>query len=272
MRILFLGDVVGRAGRTAIAQRLKGLRADWRLDFIVVNGENATNGAGLSAAHAKGILEAGADCITLGDHAFDQRDMLQFIDKEPRIIRPLNFAKNAPGSGARLFTDQRGRKILVAQVLGQVFMKRPFDDPFSAVDAVFKKHPLGGMAQAILLDVHCEATSEKMGMGHWCDGRASVVVGTHTHVPTGDAQILPKGTAFQADAGMCGDYNSVIGMDKEEPLRRFITGMGKGRFEPAGGEATLSGLFVETDDKTGKAKDVQMVRVGGRLQQSGPDL
>jgi calcineurin-like phosphoesterase len=151
-------------------------------------------------------------------------------------------------------------------------MKRPFDDPFSAVDAVFKKHPLGGMAQAILLDVHCEATSEKMGMGHWCDGRASVVVGTHTHVPTGDAQILPKGTAFQADAGMCGDYNSVIGMDKEEPLRRFITGMGKGRFEPAGGEATLSGLFVETDDKTGKAKDVQMVRVGGRLQQSGPDL
>ncbi len=270
MRILFLGDVVGRAGRNAVAERLKGLRDDWRLDFVVVNGENATNGAGLSAAHAKGLLEAGADCVTLGDHAFDQRDMLTFIDQEPRIIRPLNFAKNAPGKGARLFSDARGRKILVTQVLGQVFMKRPFDDPFSAVDEVLKAHPLGGMAQAILVDVHCEATSEKMGMGHWCDGRASMVVGTHTHVPTGDAQILPKGCAFQADAGMCGDYNSVIGMDKEEPLRRFITGMGKGRFQPAKGEATLSGLFVETDDKTGKATDVQMVRVGGRLQQSGP--
>ena len=270
MRILFLGDVVGRAGRAAITERLKGLRADWRLDFVVVNGENATSGAGLSPAHAKGILEAGADCITLGDHAFDQREMLQFIDTEPRIIRPLNFAKNAPGKGARLFDGGRGRKVLVTQVLGQVFMKRPFDDPFSAVETVLKTHPLGGMAQAILVDVHCEATSEKMGMGHWCDGRASMVVGTHTHVPTADAQILPRGTAFQADAGMCGDYNSVIGMDKEEPLRRFITGMGKGRFTPAMGEATLSGLFVETDDKTGKAVDVHMVRVGGRLQAQGP--
>ncbi|HBQ35782.1 MAG TPA: TIGR00282 family metallophosphoesterase [Rhodobacteraceae bacterium] len=272
MRILFLGDVVGRAGRNAITERLHGLRKKWRLDFVVVNGENATGGMGLSAGHAKAILEAGADCITLGDHAFDQRDMMQFIDSEPRIIRPLNFAKNAPGKGARLFSDQRGRKILVAQVLGQVFMKRPFDDPFSAVDEILRKHPLGGMAQAILLDVHCEATSEKTGMGHWCDGRASVVVGTHTHIPTADAQILPKGTAFQADAGMCGDYNSVIGMDKEEPLRRFITGMGKGRFVPAMGDVTLSGLFVETDDKTGKAKEVQMVRVGGRLQQSGPTI
>jgi len=270
MRILFLGDVVGRAGRAAISERLKGLREDWRLDFVVVNGENATSGAGLNASHAKGILEAGADCITLGDHAFDHREMLSFIDSEPRILRPLNFAKNAPGKGARLFEDRRGRKILVTQVLGQVFMKRPFDDPFSAIEAVLKSHPLGGMAQAILVDVHCEATSEKMGMGHWCDGRASMVVGTHTHVPTADAQILPRGTAFQADAGMCGDYNSVIGMEKEEPMRRFITGMGKGRFTPAMGEATLSGLFVETDDKTGKAIDVQMVRVGGRLQQQGP--
>ncbi len=272
MRILFLGDVVGRAGRAAISERLKGLRKDWRLDFIIVNGENATNGAGLNAAHAKGILDAGADCITLGDHAFDQRDMLTFCEQEPRIVRPLNFAKNAPGKGARLFDAGRGRKILVMQVLGQVFMKRPFDDPFSAVEAELKKYPLGGVANAIMVDVHCEATSEKMAMGHWCDGRASMVAGTHTHVPTGDAQILPKGTGFQSDAGMCGDYNSVIGMDKEEPLRRFITGMGKGRFIPAKDEATLSGLYVETDDKTGKAIDVQMVRVGGRLQQSGPEV
>jgi hypothetical protein len=149
-------------------------------------------------------------------------------------------------------------------------MKRPFDDPFSAVDQVLRAHPLGGQAQMILVDVHCEATSEKMAMGHFCDGRASLVVGTHTHVPTGDAQILPKGTGFLTDAGMCGDYDSVIGMDKAEPLRRFITGMSKTRFQPALGEATLSGVFVETDDRTGKAVNIAMVRQGGRLQQSGP--
>lgn len=270
MRILFLGDVVGRAGRKAITENLATLRTDWRLDFVVVNGENATSGVGLSPAHAKLILDAGADCITLGDHAFDQRDMLSFIDKEPRIIRPLNFAKNAPGKGARLFNATQGRKILVTQALGQVFMKRAYDDPFSAVEQVLKAHPLGGLAQAILVDMHCEATSEKMGMGHWCDGRASVVVGTHTHIPTGDAQILTGGTAFQADAGMCGDYNSVIGMEKAEPMRRFITGMSKGRFTPAEGAATLSGLFVDTDDRTGKAKSVKMIRYGGRLEQSIP--
>ncbi len=270
MKILFLGDVVGRSGRAAIKSQLPKLRQDWGLDFIVVNGENATSGNGLSPAHAKEILEAGADCITLGDHAFDQRDMLTFIEQEPRIIRPLNFSKAAPGKGARLFKATGGRKILVAQVLGQVFMKRPFDDPFSAVEQVLKAHPLGGLAQASLLDVHCEATSEKMGMGHWVDGKVSVCVGTHTHVPTGDAQILPKGTAFQGDAGMCGDYNSVIGMEPAEPLRRFVTGMGKGRFTPATGEATLSGLYTETDDRTGKATRVKMIRVGGRLEQSTP--
>jgi len=270
MKILFLGDVVGRAGRDAIKTRLSGLREAWKLDFVVVNGENATNGAGLSPAHARVLLDAGADCLTLGDHAFDQRDMQSFIDSEPRILRPLNFAKSAPGQGARVFEATRGRKILVTQVLGQVFMKRPFDDPFSAIETVLKKHPLGGLVQASLVDVHCEATSEKMAMGHWCDGRASVVVGTHTHVPTGDAMVLPGGTAFQSDAGMCGDYNSVIGMDKAEPMRRFITGMSGGRFAPAEGEATLSGLYVETDDRTGKATRVAMVREGGVLQTSAP--
>jgi len=261
---------MGRAGRSAIADRLPRLRQEWGLDFVVVNGENATSGHGLTAAHAKGLLEAGADCVTLGDHAFDQKEMLSFIEQEPRVLRPLNFAKEAPGKGARLFNAAGGRKVLVAQVLGQVFMKRPFDDPFSAIDQVLKAHPLGGLAQAALVDVHCEATSEKMAMGHWCDGRASVVVGTHTHVPTGDAQILPGGTAFQTDAGMCGDYNSVIGMDKAEPLRRFITGMAKNRFSPANGEATLSGLYVETDDRTGKATRVRMIREGGRLETSTP--
>ncbi|MGV6847076.1 MAG: TIGR00282 family metallophosphoesterase [Marinibacterium sp.] len=270
MRLLFLGDVVGRSGRVAIMQHLPALRKDWRLDFIAVNGENATGGMGLSAAHAATFFEAGADCVTLGDHAFDQKDMLQAIEADARILRPLNYAKTAPGRGHRVFSTTSGRKVLVLQVLGQVFMKRAFDDPFSAVDAVLRAHPRGGIAQAIIVDVHCEATSEKMAMGHFCDGRASLVVGTHTHVPTGDAQILPGGTAYLTDAGMCGDYLSVIGMDKAEPMRRFVTGMAKSRFSPATGEATLSGVFVETDDRTGAAKAVRMVRVGGRLQTSAP--
>ncbi len=270
MRILYLGDVVGRSGRAAIAARLPGLRADWGLDFVVVNGENATAGAGLSAEHAKGLLSAGADVVTLGDHAFDQKEMLSYIETEARIIRPLNYAKTAPGRGARVYDAPGGRKVLVAQVLGQVFMKRPFDDPFSSIDAVLRSHPMGGMVQASIIDVHCEATSEKMGLGHWCDGRASLVVGTHTHVPTADAMILQGGTAYQSDAGMCGDYDSVIGMDKLEPMRRFVTGMVKDRFQPAEGEATLSGVYVETDDRTGKATRIRMVRVGGRLEGAAP--
>ena len=270
MKILFLGDVMGRAGRAAMAARLPALRTDWAPDFVVVNGENATGGTGLSADHARLFFEAGADCVTLGDHAFDQKDMMQAIEAEPRLIRPINFAKEAPGRGHRVFADGRGRKVLVAQVLGQVFMKRPFDDPFSALDPVLRAHIRGGGVQAAIVDMHCEATSEKMAMGHFCDGRASMVVGTHTHVPTADAQILPSGTAYLGDAGMCGDYLSVIGMDKAEPMRRFITGMGRGRFIPAMGKVTLCGLYVETDDATGKATRVEMVRQGGRLAQAGP--
>ena len=266
MKILFLGDVMGRAGRRAITENLSRLRTEWKLDFIVVNGENATSGMGLSGIHAKALLDAGADCLTLGDHAFDQKDMLSFIEQEPRVIRPLNFSKNAPGKGARLFTAQNGRKVLVAQALGQVFMKRPYDDPFSALEPVLKSHPLGGMASAVIVDIHCEATSEKMAMGHWCDGRASLIVGTHTHVPTSDAMILPKGSAYLTDAGMTGDYNSVIGMEKTEPLRRFVTGMPKDRFTPANEEATLSGVYIETDDRTGKATRIVPIRQGGKLQ------
>ncbi|MEM7722317.1 MAG: TIGR00282 family metallophosphoesterase [Pseudomonadota bacterium] len=270
MRLMFLGDVMGRAGRKAVVESVPRLRAEWRLDFICVNAENATSGAGLSGAHAKALLAAGMDCLTLGDHAFDQRDMLQFIETEPRILRPLNYAKVAPGVGARLFKAAGGKQVLVVQVLGQVFMKRPFADPFSALDTVLKRYPLGGQANAILVDVHAEATSEKMALGHFCDKRASLVVGTHTHVPTGDAMILPGGTGYMTDAGMCGDYHSVIGMDRAEPMRRFITGMQKDRFTPADGPATLSGVFVETDDSTGLAKQVTAVRIGGHLQEAGP--
>lgn len=268
MRILFLGDVMGRAGRRAITERLDGLKARLKADFTIVNGENASGGMGLTAPHARLILDAGADCITLGDHAFDQKDMLSFVAEEPRVLRPLNYAREAPGRGYRVFEDRRGRKVLVVQALGQVFMKRPFDNPFSAVDQVLRAHPPGGLVQAAVVDFHAEATSEKMAMGHYCDGRASLVVGTHTHVPTADTQILPRGTAYQSDAGMCGDYDSVIGMDKAEPMRRFLTGMGRERFTPAEGEATLSGVLVTTDDRSGLAVSVAPVRDGGRLSQS----
>jgi metallophosphoesterase (TIGR00282 family) len=270
MRLLFLGDVMGRGGRTAVTTLLPGPRRDWRLDFVVINAENATGGIGLSAAHARTLLDAGADCLTLGDHAFDQRDMLAFVEQEPRVIRPLNYARMAPGQGARFFDAPGGRRVFVAQVLGQVFMKRPFDDPFSAIDAALRPATLGGTAAATVIDVHAEATSEKMALGHWCDGRASLVVGTHTHVPTADARILERGTAYQTDAGMCGDYDSVIGMDKLEPISRFVTGMSKGRFVPADGAVTLCGIFVETDDATGRAKRAEPVRIGGSLGTAGP--
>ncbi len=271
MRLLFLGDVMGRSGRAAIAERLPGLRRDWALDFVVVNGENATGGMGLSTAHAALLFEAGADCVTLGDHAFDQREMQSHIEAEPRILRPLNFARSAPGRGARFFDAPGGRRVFVAQVLGQAFMKRPFDDPFSAIEAALKPATLGGSANAIVVEVHAEATSEKMALGHWCDGRASLVVGTHTHVPTADTMILAKGAAYQSDAGMCGDYDSVIGMDTLEPVTRFVTGMSRGRFVPAEGEATLCGVYVETDDTSGRALRALPVRVGGRLSPTGPD-
>lgn len=270
MRILFLGDIVGRAGRTAVIEALPGLRADWRLDFVVINGENAASGFGMTASIGADLLAAGGDVITLGDHAFDQKDMLTAIENEPRFLRPLNIAKSAPGRGCGIFEATRGRKVFVAVALGRVFMKQPYDDPFSALDAALKTASLGGAVQASLVEIHAEATSEKMGIGHWCDGRASLVVGTHTHVPTADAMILPKGTAYMTDAGMCGDYHSVIGMDVLEPMRRFVTGMGSARFEPALGPATLSGALVETDDKTGKAVSITPIRHGGRLQENHP--
>lgn len=268
---MYLGDVVGRSGRDAIVARLPDLRKQLRADFVVVNAENAAAGFGCTQKIAEELLAAGADVLTLGDHAFDQKDMLGWIDRAPRVLRPLNIAKAAPGAGIRIYDAPRGRKVAVAVALGRVFMKQPYDDPFSALDAALKTAPLGGGVDAVIVEIHAEATSEKMAMGHWLDGRASLIVGAHTHVPTADAQILGRGAAYQSDAGMCGDYDSVIGMAKAEPLRRFVTGMAGERFEPAAGEATLCGVFVETDDATGRAVRVVPVRVGGRLAQQLPD-
>lgn len=270
MRILFLGDLIGRAGRDAAAAALPALRRDWKLDFVIANAENAAAGYGLTGAIADELFAAGADVLTLGDHAFDQREMLTHIEREPRILRPLNLARKAPGRGAGVFAATRGRRVFVAVALGRVFMSRPVDDFFPALEAETASAPLGAACDASVIEIHAEATSEKTAVGRWCDGKASLVVGSHTHVPTADARILDRGTAYQTDAGMCGDYNSVIGMDGEDSLKRFVTGMGGGRFAPASGPVTLCGVLVETDDTTGLAVSVAPVRAGGLLTGAGP--
>jgi metallophosphoesterase (TIGR00282 family) len=271
MRLLYLGDVMGRAGREAVIARLPGIRERLKLDFVAVNAENAASGFGCTPRIAEELLAAGADALTLGDHAFDQKEILPYLDSEPRVLRPLNIAKAAPGAGFRLFPAPRGKRVAVGVALGRVFMKQPYDDPFSALDMALKTAPLGAGADACIVEIHAEATSEKAAVGYWLDGRASLVVGAHTHVPTADARILPKGSAFQTDAGMCGDYDSVIGMAKAEPLRRFVTGMPGQRFAPAEGPATLAGVLVETDDRSGRAVSVRPFRDGGALEPAGGD-
>ena len=272
MRLAFFGDVVGKAGRAVLADELPELRLKLALDFVIVNAENAAGGFGITEAVANDIYSYGADCITLGNHTWDQRDALTYITREDRLLRPCNYppAVEAPGKGANVYTLADGRRVAVISVLGRLYMDA-LDDPFQAVERELNNAPLGMVADAVIVDVHCEATSEKMAMGHFCDGRASFVVGTHTHIPTADAQILPGGTAYQTDAGMCGDYDSVIGMKKEGSVKRFSTRLPTDRMGPAEGPGTACGVFVETDDKTGLAVRVEPIRVGGRLSQSIPE-
>jgi metallophosphoesterase (TIGR00282 family) len=269
MKFLFLGDVVGRSGRDAISERLPGIIAEYGFDFVVINGENASHGRGLTEAHYRGLRDAGADIVTLGDHAFDQRETLSYIERENTLIRPINFAPGAPGRGAMMVEGRNGHRVLVINALGRVFMQ-PADDPFRAVEAAVGNAPLGEVADAIIVDFHTEATSEIQGMGFFLDGKVSLVVGTHTHIPTADHRILRGGTALMADAGMCGDFDSIIGVDADEPLNRFLTGIPNGRFTPADGEATLCGIAVETDPRTGLARQAIPVRIGGTLGQSLP--
>lgn len=271
MRFLFLGDVVGRSGRDAISDRLPGIIEQYKFDFVVVNGENASHGRGLTGPHFQAIKDAGADIVTLGDHAFDQRDTLSFIERETTLIRPINMPAGTPGRGAMFVEGRNGHRVLVINGLGRVFMP-PIDDPFRAIEAAVAACPLGEQADAIIVDFHTEATSEIQGMGHFLDGKVSLVVGTHTHIPTSDHRILKGGTALMADAGMCGDYDSVIGVEPDEPLNRFLTGIMGGRFSPAEGEATLSGVAVETDPRTGLATRVLPVRIGGVLAQALPEF
>ncbi len=269
MRILFIGDVVGRSGRDAIMEHLPRAIADWQVDLAVVNGENSAGGFGITEAIYNDFLDAGADAVTLGNHSWNQKEALVFIERAPRLVRPINYMPGTPGRGAALVETRTGKRALIINALGRLFMD-PVDDPFAMIDRELEACPLRQAADAIVVDFHCEATSEKQGAGHFCDGRASLVVGTHTHIPTADHQILPGGTAYMTDAGMTGDYDSIIGMNKEEPLRRFTTGIPSARFEPATGVATMSGIAVETDDATGLAVRVAPVRVGGRLEQAVP--
>lgn len=271
MRLLFLGDVVGRSGRDAVAERLPALIERYGFDFVVVNGENASHGRGLTEGHFNDLRAAGADAVTLGDHAFDQRDTLSYIVREPTLLRPLNMAPGAPGRGANLLEGRNGHHVLVINALGRVFMD-PIDDPFRAVEAAVAACPLREQADAIIVDFHTEATSEIQGMGFFLDGRVSLVVGTHTHIPTADHRILKGGTALMADAGMCGDFDSIIGVDAEEPLNRFLTGIPQNRFSPAEGEATLCGVAIETDPATGLVSKLSPVRIGGTLAQAEPDF
>ena len=272
MRLLFLGDMVGRSGRTAVWNRLPGLIRDFKLDFVIVNGENAAGGFGITEEIFLETLEAGADVVTTGNHVWDQREALVYAERQDRFLRPANYPAGTPGRGSNLYIARNGARVLVANVMGRVFMHPDLDDPFSAGEAILNACPLGEQADAVIFDFHAEATSEKLCFAHFVDGRASFVVGTHTHVPTADAQILNGGTAYLSDAGMCGDYDSSIGMDKEEPVNRFVAKIPKGRFEAASGPATICGVAVEISDRTGLAEKIAPLRIGPRLSETMPDF
>ncbi len=269
MRLAFFGDVMGRSGRTVLLEHLPRLRRRLKLDFVVVNGENAAGGFGITESICEALFDAGADVITTGNHAFDQRDDISLFDQEERLLRPANFPQDNPGRGSGLFKASADQHVLVVHVQGQRFMN-PLDDPVPALEREMGGLGLGREAHAIIVDMHAEASSEKYSLAQYLDGRVSFVVGTHTHVPTADAQILPGGTAFQCDAGMCGDYDSVIGMEKSGPISRFVSKMPGNRLQPATGPGTACGVYVVTDDATGLASHIEPIQIGGRLIERQP--
>jgi metallophosphoesterase (TIGR00282 family) len=271
MRILFIGDIVGRSGRTIVVERLPGLIEEWKLDLVIINGENAAGGFGITEVIYNELIDAGADAITLGNHAWDQREALVFIQRAPRLIRPLNYPNGTPGRGAALVDTKNGKRALIINAMGRVFMD-PLDDPFAAIERELSACTLRSGVDAIVIDFHCEATSEKQAMAYFADGRASLVVGTHTHTPTADDRILPNGTAFMSDVGMTADYDSIIGMNKDEPLNRFLRKLPGAKFEASAGPATLCAFAVETDDATGLARKAGAVRLGGILQEARPNF
>jgi len=272
MRLLFLGDMVGRTGRTAVWEKLPGLISDFKLDFVVVNGENAAGGFGITEDIFLNTLAAGADVVTTGNHVWDQREALTFAGRQDRFLRPANFPSGTPGKGSGVYIARNGARILVSNIMGRVFMHPELDDPFQVAERELEACPLGEQADAVLIDFHAEATSEKMCFGHFVDGRVSLVVGTHTHQPTADHQILNGGTGYITDAGMCGDYDSSLGMEKEEPLNRFLSKVPKGRFESASGPATICGVGVDVSDSTGLTERIAALRLGPRLEETVPSF
>jgi 2',3'-cyclic-nucleotide 2'-phosphodiesterase len=270
VRILFIGDVVGSAGLRAIAEHLPVVITEWKIDLAIVNGENsAENGFGITTESYQWLVDAGADVVTLGNHSWHKKEALEFIERSPRLIRPINYLPNTPGRGMALVETKSGSQALVICALGRLFME-PVEDPFGMIDREIRNCPLLHSAGAIVVDFHGEATSEKQAAGNFYDGRISLLAGTHTHVPSADHRILPGGTAYMSDIGMTGDYNSVVGMRKDDPIRRFTRGIPPFRLEPATGTPTMSGVAVETDDATGLAIKVAPVRLGGVLERAVP--
>ena len=262
MKIIFIGDIVGKNARETFLKKLPDIKNKYLPDIIVVNAENAAAGYGLSKKIATQLLEAGIDAITLGNHAWDQKEMLSFIEECPKIVRALNYPSGVPGRGFYELQLQDGRKIIVMQIMLRLFMGLSLDDPFSVTKNFLMKEKLGTTCNAIIIDMHGETTSEKNSYGHYFDGKVSAILGTHTHIPTADAKILDGGTAYQTDVGMTGDYNSVIGMDKANPIHGFVKGFrSEGRFFPAEGDVTVCGAYIETDDKTGLALKIQAFQV-----------
>lgn len=264
MNILFLGDVMGRSGREVVFKELPYLKRNLEIDIVIINGENAAGGFGITPKICEEFYESGVDVITSGNHIWDKKEIIPYINKDKNLLRPENYPSSVPGNGNTVVEDNLGRKVLVINAMGRLFMD-PLNDPLESIEKILSKYKLGLEVDAIILDIHGEATSEKMSIGHIFDGKISLVVGTHTHVPTSDTQILPGGTGYQSDAGMCGDYDSVIGGEKSGWKERFKSKMPAGRIAASEGDATLCGLFLETDIKTGLAKYLEPVIIGPRL-------
>tara|TARA_B100000029_G_scaffold367563_1_gene361034 strand:+ start:1824 stop:2627 length:804 start_codon:yes stop_codon:yes gene_type:complete len=264
MRIFFLGDIVGKAGCLSIKKNLQSIIKEKQIDFVIVNGENAADeGLGITEKIAKDLFQCGVDVITTGNHVWDQKETAKHIEKEKRLLRPKNLSSAYPGKGFEIYESKKGYKIGVLNLMGNIFMKKS-EDVFIEADNFLKKNKLKENYDFLVVDFHGEITSEKMAMGHFFDGKATLVVGTHTHVPTNDARVLNKGTAYQTDAGMCGDYNSVIGMNKENSLNRFMKNNSKKHF-PAEGEASLCGVIVACNLNSGLAEKVETFIFGGEL-------
>ena len=270
MNILFLGDVMGKSGRQVLKNELPQLKRDLQIDTVIVNGENAAGGFGITPKICEEFYELGINVITTGNHVWDQKEIIPYISKDNYILRPHNFPQSVPGKGFVIYKDAMDRKVLVINVMARLFMD-PLNDPIETIYNILDNYKIGENVSAIIIDVHGEASSEKMAIGHTFDGIVSFIVGTHTHIPTLDAQILEKGTAFQSDAGMCGDYDSVIGGEKEGWVARFKHKMPTGRINVSSGEATLCGVFVCVNDTDGMAVHIEPIIKGPHLINRYPE-